>query len=389
MLQSSSSFQGAFKDRLRAFSSTSNVPGTNMAAMLSRSSVRVFASAAKDNKPRASASRVVPKASLNDAPKQYIETGAEAPMPTGSLPSMATTPFDNYQFAPIREATVSRAMTKRYFGDLDNYAESDVVIIGAGSAGLSCAYELSKIAPDVRVAIIEQNVSPGGGAWLGGQLFSAMVVRKPADKLMAELGVEYEDEGDYVVVKHAALMTSTLLSKVLAAPNVKLFNATAAEDLIIREDPSVRGGKYVGGVVTNWTLVTLHHDTQSCMDPNVIEAQVVVSSCGHDGPMGAHSVKRLAKLGMVPDVPGMAALDMNSAEDRIVNNTREVVPGMVLCGMELSEVDGSPRMGPTFGAMFVSGQKAAHVALAALRKRQAAAAAKKAATGAAAEAIAA
>lgn len=58
-----------------------------------------------------------------------------------------------------------------------------------GSAGLSCAYELSKVAPDVRVAIIEQNVSPGGGAWLGGQLFSAMVIRKPADKLVAELGV--------------------------------------------------------------------------------------------------------------------------------------------------------------------------------------------------------
>ena len=29
--------------------------------------------------------------------------------------------------------------------------------------------------------------------------------------------------------QHAALMTSTLLSKVLAAPNVKLFNATAGE----------------------------------------------------------------------------------------------------------------------------------------------------------------
>jgi thiamine thiazole synthase len=72
-----------------------------------------------------------------------------------------------------------------------------------------------------------------------------------------------------------------------------------------------------------------------------------------------------------------------------VNNTREVVPGMVLCGMELSEVDGSPRMGPTFGAMFVSGQKAAHVALAALRKKQAAAASKKASTGAAKEAMAA
>jgi len=73
------------------------------AAMLSRSGVRVFASAAKDNKP---AARVVPKASLNDAPKMFKETGAEAPMPTASL-NFTTTPFDNYKFAPIREATVS------------------------------------------------------------------------------------------------------------------------------------------------------------------------------------------------------------------------------------------------------------------------------------------
>lgn len=71
----------------------------------------------------------------------------------------------------------------------------------------------------------------------------------------------------------------------------------------------------------------------------------------------------------------MGALDMNTAEDKIVNNTREVVPGLVLAGMELSEVDGSPRMGPTFGAMFISGQKAAHVALNVLKKREATAAA--------------
>jgi thiamine thiazole synthase len=193
--------------------------------------------------------------------------------------------------------------------------------------------------------------------------------RKPGQVILDELKVAYEDEGDYVVVKHAALMTSTLLSKVLQNPNVKLFNATAVEDLIIRED--AEGLRSVGGVVTNWTLVSLNHDTQSCMDPNVIEAKVVVSSCGHDGPMGATSVKRLARLGMVPEIPGMGALDMNMAEDKIVNNTREIVPGMVLCGMELSEVDGSPRMGPTFGAMYVSGQKAAHVAAGVLRRKQA------------------
>lgn len=76
------------------------------AAMLSRSGVRVFASAAKDNTNKKPAARVVPKASLNDAPKMFKETGAEAPMPTASL-NFTSTPFDNYKFAPIREATVS------------------------------------------------------------------------------------------------------------------------------------------------------------------------------------------------------------------------------------------------------------------------------------------
>jgi cysteine-dependent adenosine diphosphate thiazole synthase len=125
-----------------------------------------------------------------------------------------------------------------------------------------------------------------GGAWLGGQLFSAMVIRKPAHEFLIELGIAYEDEGDFVVTKHSALVTSTLLSKVLAAPNIKLFNATAVEDLVVKVSEE-RGGKYVAGVVTNWTLVSLNHDTQSCMDPNVMEAKVVVSSTGHDGPMGA------------------------------------------------------------------------------------------------------
>ena len=101
-------------------------------------------------------------------------------------------------------------------------AVSDVVIIGAGSAGLSCAYHLAKTRPDLKITILEANVAPGGGAWLGGQLMSAMVVRKPADRFLTEIGVPFEDEGAFVVVKHAALFTSTILSKVLAFPNVCL-----------------------------------------------------------------------------------------------------------------------------------------------------------------------
>jgi hypothetical protein len=83
---------------------------------------------------------------------------------------------------------------------------------------------------------------------------------------------------------------------------VKLFNATACEDLIVREDPV--SGRYVGGAVTNWTLVSLNHDTQMCMDPNVIESKVLVSSTGHDGPMGASGGSLcLSVLQYVPAAP--------------------------------------------------------------------------------------
>jgi ribulose 1,5-bisphosphate synthetase/thiazole synthase len=50
-------------------------------------------------------------------------------------------------------------------------------------------------------------------------------------------------------------------------------------------------------------------------------------------------MQRIEKLG------GMRGLDMNLAEDAIVKGTREIVPGLIVGGMELSEVDGANRMG--------------------------------------------
>jgi len=289
---------------------------------------------------------------------------------TKTLAELADKWEQGFTFAPIRESQVSRAMTRRYFNDLDTYAESDIVIVGAGSCGLSTAYMLGKARPDLKIAIIEASVSPGGGAWLGGQLFSAMVMRKPADAFLTDLGVPFEDEGDFVVVKHAALFTSTLLSKVLQFPNIKLFNATAVEDLITRQNSD--GTLRIAGVVTNWTLVTMHHDDQSCMDPNTINASIIISTTGHDGPFGAFCVKRLVSMQQIEKLGGMRGLDMNVAEDAIVKRTREVVPGLIVGGMELSEVDGANRMGPTFGAMALSGVKAAEEALKVFdeRKRQ-------------------
>jgi len=222
----------------------------------------------------------------NNGKQNIVETPnvATAGPLTKNLADMVENNYwDTFSFAPIRESTVSRAMTRRYFADLDSYAESDIVIVGAGSCGLSCAYTLGKLRPDLKIAIIEAGVAPGGGAWLGGQLFSAMVMRKPADVFLTDLGVPFEDEGDYVVVKHAALFTSTVLSKVLLLPNVKLFNATTVEDLITRKSDEGTSDVRIAGVVTNWTLVSMHHDDQSCMDPNTINAPLVISTTGHDG----------------------------------------------------------------------------------------------------------
>ena len=94
--------------------------------------------------------------------KQFREDNGAASGGAATRREMPTmTEFESYKFNPIREADVSRAMTTRYFKDLWDFAEADVVIVGAGSAGLSCAYELTK-RPDLKVAVIEQNVSPGG-----------------------------------------------------------------------------------------------------------------------------------------------------------------------------------------------------------------------------------
>ncbi|KAJ8611625.1 hypothetical protein MRB53_037849 [Persea americana] len=253
--------------------------------------------------------------------------------------------WNDFAFRPIRESQVSRAMTRRYFADLDTYAESDIIIVGAGSAGLSAAYCLGKARPDLKIAIVEAGVAPGGGAWLGGQLFSAMVMRKPADAFLREVGVPYEDEGpesNFVVVKHAALFTSTILSKVLQFPNIKLFNATAVEDLVTRKTEK--------GIQIHLLFC-----------PSLDTMVHLVLSLPRDWSAWKHS----------PALGGMRGLDMNRAEDAIVKRTREIVPGLIIGGMELSEIDGSNRMGPTFAAMALSGVKAAEEALAVFDQRKA------------------
>ena len=55
-------------------------------------------------------------------------------------------------------------------------------------------------------------------------------------------------------------------------------------------------------------------------------------------------------------------------EKGVLENTMEVYPGLIATGMAAAAVFGSPRMGPIFGGMLLSGEKAAQVAIELLKQ---------------------
>ena len=55
-------------------------------------------------------------------------------------------------------------------------------------------------------------------------------------------------------------------------------------------------------------------------------------------------------------------------EQALIENTKEVYPGLIVAGMAANAVLGSPRMGPIFGGMLLSGRQAAKVAMELLKR---------------------
>ena len=108
-------------------------------------------------------------------------------------------------FTDVREVEITRAIANEFHEVLIDRAESDVIIIGAGPAGLTASRELSNMG--YKVLVIEQNNYLGGGYWLGGYMMNPVTVREPAQKIWDELGVPYKKvaEGlNFTPASHAA-----------------------------------------------------------------------------------------------------------------------------------------------------------------------------------------
>lgn len=246
----------------------------------------------------------------------------------------------------LDDIKISRAIIEAYKDKLVNALDVDVAIVGAGPAGMTCAYYLAK--HHKKVVIFERKLSVGGGMWGGGIMFNEIVVQDKARDILDEFGIKTRvyEKGYYLADSIEAV--STICSKTVKA-GVKIFNLLSAEDVMIRKNR-------ISGLVLNWTAVEI---ANLHVDPITMRASFVVDATGH-----AAEVVRIAerKSGLklktrTGKIMGEQSMWAELGEQTIVKNSKEVANGLYTCGMCANAVFGGPRMGPIFGGMLLSGQK--------------------------------
>jgi thiamine thiazole synthase len=248
----------------------------------------------------------------------------------------------------LDEIKISKAIIESYKDKLINALDTDVAIVGAGPAGMACAYYLAKAGK--KAVVFERKLSVGGGMWGGGIMFNEIVVQNKAKKILDEFGVESRlyERGYYLADSIEAV--SMICARTVKA-GAKIFNLISAEDVMVRQ-------KRVCGLVLNWTSVEM---ANLHVDPITMKARFVVDATGHAAEI-ARIVERKSGIRLntkTGRIMGEQSMWADVAEDTIVKNSKEVCSGLYACGMCANAIFGGPRMGPVFGGMLLSGEKLA------------------------------
>jgi thiamine thiazole synthase len=259
-------------------------------------------------------------------------------------------------FAPVGEKEITRAIVSRFAEEFNDYVESDCLIVGAGPSGLMLGKELASCGH--KTLIVERNNYLGGGFWLGGYLMNKVTFRAPAQAELEALGIPYEEVQEGLYIADGPHACSKLIAAACDA-GVKFANMTDFDDVVLKDDNAV------GGAVVNWAPVSALPRQITCVDPVALESRFVVDATGHE----ACVVTKLAQHGLLKK-PGTGGMAVERSEDLVVEHTGEIYPGLVVVGMAVSAACGLPRMGPTFGAMLLSGKKGAQVIIEALAKEK-------------------
>lgn len=250
----------------------------------------------------------------------------------------------------MNEKDISRAIIEDFTKNFIDSLEIDVAVVGAGPSGLMCAYRLAQKGHSV--AVFERHLRAGGGMPGGGMMFNSIVIQKQLLKTFDEIGITVRRFNDELFVASSIETISGLCYKAMKA-GAKIFNLMSVEDVVIRE-------KKICGIVINWSSVVwskLH------VDPLSVIAKYVVDATGHDAEICRIVEKKIGKKMNTPEgiVSGEKSMWAEKAEKEILENTKEVYPGLFVCGMAANAVFGSPRMGAIFGGMFLSGEKVAQI----------------------------
>lgn len=250
----------------------------------------------------------------------------------------------------LSDEKITKAIVERYTKKFVDNLNQDVIIAGAGPAGLTTAYYLAK--KGYKVSVFERKLSIGGGMWGGGMMFNEIVVGEDGKQILDEFGIESEkyDEGYYTADSVEAI--STICSKAVKA-GAKVFNCISVEDVMID-----KGG--VCGVVINWSAVetaNLH------VDPLSVRSKYVVEATGHPLEILHILEKRVegnlfTKTGKIM---GEKSMNAEIGEKTVVENTREIFNNVYVVGMAVNAAFGTNRMGPIFGGMLLSGKKLANI----------------------------
>lgn len=190
-------------------------------------------------------------------------------------------------------------------------------------------------------------------------MFNQVVVQQESKRILDQLGIRTEryEKGYYLADSIEAV--STLCSQATKA-GARIFNLMTVEDVMIRDEK-------VTGVVINWSAVGL---AKLHVDPMAVKSKFVVDATGHESEV-AKIIER--KLGLRLDtetggVMGEKPMWADVGERTILDNTKEIFPGVYVAGMAANAVFGGPRMGPIFGGMLLSGEKVARLLIGRLRK---------------------